>query len=161
MKIESSSSRGNFMVMNGQWKVLELKYPRWFSTKAVTRYRGREIRIEPKGFWGSSFVILKNGREIGDITFNWKGQVNLRIEDTESIEHRFMMKAKGTFKLRFELYDDTDHLVLTMKSQYNWRKWSSNYDIETSELLESMELPELLLYCGYMANAYVSRMGAA
>ncbi len=160
MKIVSSSSRGNFKLVKGNWEILELKYEKWFSSKAATRYRSQEIRIQAKDFWGSKFAILKNRKEIGDISFNWKGQVVVRLTDADGESHQYFMKGKGVWKLRFEVYNEADKLVLTMKSINKWNKLNIDYQIEKTDHEPPFDEHEFLLYCGYAANMYVARMGA-
>ena len=160
MKIESSSGRGNFKVINGNWEILELKYEKWYSSKANARYRSQDIQIKSKDFWGSKFLILKNKQEIGNITFNWKGYAIISLLDEEGSQHQYFMKAKGLLKLRFEVRNEADELVLTMKTVNKWNKLNLDYQIEKTEHEPPFDEHEFLLYCGYTANMYVSRMGA-
>ncbi|PHN08271.1 aminotransferase [Flavilitoribacter nigricans] len=161
MKIQASSVRGNFKVVNGNWEILELKYEKWFSTKASARYRSQDIRIQAKDFWGSKYMILKNKKEIGEISFNWKGHVVIKLTDTDGVDHEYVMKGKGMWKLRFEIFDENEDLVLSMFSINKWNKLNLDYRIEKTEHEPPFDEHEFLLYCGYAANLYVARMGAS
>ena len=70
MKIESSSSKGNFIIKNDSHNILELKYDNWFSSKAKTNYNENEITIKPQNICCSKFDIYKNDKDIGDIISN-------------------------------------------------------------------------------------------
>ena len=67
MKIISTSSRGNFIYERDENKILELVHPKWFSKKAITKYDNTNIKIEPKNYWGQTYLILKEGVEKGSV----------------------------------------------------------------------------------------------
>ena len=67
VKIISTSSRGNFIYERNENKIIELVYPKWFSKKAITKYDNTNIKIEPKNYWGKTYLILKEGLEKGSI----------------------------------------------------------------------------------------------
>jgi hypothetical protein len=161
MKIVSSSGKGNFKLLEADREVYELEYTNWFSGKATVLYQGNSITLKPKNIWTSKVDIFRNDRSIGDLTFTLSGEVIIRIEKSPEKDSNYILKNKGMWKLRFELYDDTDTLLLTMTSINNWTKLSYDYDIA----LEGADLPanpgELLVYCGYAANLYLAHTSAA
>lgn len=129
--------------------------------EASTRYRSQDIQLKAKDFWGNKFLIIKNKQEIGSIAFHWKGYAIIGLTDTEGNFHQYTMKSKGVFKLRFELRNEADELVLTMKTINKWNKLRLDYEIEKTANEPPFDEHEFLMYCGYTANLCVSRMGSA
>ena len=61
----------------------ELKYSDWFSSDAATQFNGQTIEIRPKNIWNSKFDIFKDNQDCGDIIFNWRGHVIIRLTHGE------------------------------------------------------------------------------
>jgi len=140
---------------------LELKYQNWFSSKAYSKFEGNEIEIKPKNIWCSKFDIFKNKHDKGDIIFNWKGNIIIRIINDEDKEYSYLLKSKGFWKQRFELINEKEDLIFILQPSINWRKLSYNYEIESiSNELGGKPLTELLIYCGFGANLYMIMMMA-
>ena len=161
MKIESSSTKGNFIIKNGSLNILELKYENWFSSKARTNYNKDEISIKPQNIWCSKFDIYKNEKDVGDIISNWQGNIIIRNSFKGEIEKSYLLEAKGYFKkLKFELINESKKLILVMEPKM--RAPGFDYKIETSNnTLSEDELIELLIYCGFGANLYLKTMYAS
>ncbi|MCB0629424.1 MAG: hypothetical protein R2824_28055 [Saprospiraceae bacterium] len=160
MKIRSSSARGNFKIMNGNWEVVELQFEKWYSHKAVARYRGQQIEICPKGFWSNRFEIIKNGKQIGFIKFEWKGGMVLQLEDADGQMHRYVMKPKGVLKFRFELTNEAGELLLALRADGKWYNPGMSYAIERTEQELPFDEAEFLLYCGFTARVQMQQMAA-
>ena len=162
MKIVSSSGTGNFIIKKESQAVLELKYQNWFSSKASTSFGGQSIEIRPKNIWCSKFDIFRSNQDKGDIIFNWKGHIIIRIIDDDAKENSYLLKAKGFWKQHFELTNEKGDLVFVLKPSMNWKKLSYNYEVEkiSDEYGEKM-LTELLVYCGFGANLYMTMAAAA
>ena len=160
MKIRSSSARGNFKIMNGNWEVVELQFEKWYSHKAAARYRGQQIEIRPKGFWNRKYEIIKNGKQIGSIKFEWKGGMVLQLEDADGQMHSYLMKPKGILKFRYELIDEAGELLLTLRSDGKWYNLGMSYDIERTGLELPFDEAEFLLYCGFTARVQMQQSAA-
>jgi hypothetical protein len=161
MKIKSSSARGNFKIINGNWELAQLQFEKWYSHKAIATYRAQRIEIRPTGFWGTKYEIIRNGREIGTIAFNWTGTTALRLKDTHGDLHQFTFKPTGTFKLRFEMYNEKDDLVLTMNADSKWYDMGMSFSVEKTEHEPPFDEVEFLIYCGYIARIQLAQMGAS
>ncbi|MDO1514446.1 aminotransferase [Maribacter confluentis] len=160
MKIISSSGKGNFKLVSQNQEICELEYTNWFSGKARTIINGNHIEIKPKNIWTSKVDISKNGHVIGDITFNLKGYMVIRMEHIPGKEINYVLKNKAVFKLRFELFDEFNKHQLTMKSVNSWSKLNYDYNIETGNYVSSINLEEMVVYCGYAANLYLALISA-
>ena len=97
MKIVSTSSRGNFIYERNEKKILELVHPKWFSKKAIVKYDNKKIKIEPKNFWGSKYIILKEEVEKGSIDVDWKNNITITFIDQSGTTQVFKMEKKGFF----------------------------------------------------------------
>ncbi|AYN69574.1 aminotransferase [Euzebyella marina] len=160
MKIISSSSKGNYKVTDAQKEVCEVTYQNWFSSKATTVFKGHTIELSPKNIWTSKVIITKDGAIIGDITFNLKAEIVICIRDKTQKEHFYILRNKGVFHLKFELFNQDDKRLLTMVSSNKWLKTSYDYSIESVRPNFNIELAELLIYCGYSANLYLTMISA-
>ena len=161
MKIESSSSKGNFIIKNDSHNILELKYDNWFSSKAKTNYNENEITIKPQNIWCSKFDIYKNDKDIGDIISNWQGHIIIRISFEGEIEKSYLLKAKGFWKHKFELIDESENLMLVMEPKMSR---TGGYDYKTETVINNLnkdQSVELLTYCGFGANLYMTMMSGA
>ena len=157
MKILSSSGKGNFIIEKESKKILELKYKNWFSSSANTEFEDNKIEIRPKNIWNSKFDIYKNNLDKGDIIFNWKGNIIIRLSDEKNTEKSFLLRARGFWNQQFELTDEQDNLIFVLKPSMNWKKLSYNYDIQNlSNTYEEITLVELAIYCGFGANLYMT-----
>jgi len=161
MKINSTSGKGNFLIEKDNAKILELNYSNWFSSRAKTEYNGNKIEIKPKNIWCSKFDIFKNNQDEGDIIFNWKGNIIIRILNEKNRELSFLLKAKGFWKQYFELTNENGELIFTLKPSINWKKLNYNYEIKNrSNIYENNLETELVIYSGFGANLYMTMMSA-
>lgn len=163
MKILSTSRRGNFILEKDSRDILELVYPKWYSSQAYTDYNGNNILIEPKNIWRRSFLIFKNDMEIGKISFSWRTNIKIRLGSGNSrTDKNYRLKARGFWNKRFELMNEDDIVLLTLHSKMNWKRFKLNYDIEIMNAnLQEEQLIELLIYCGFGANMYRKMQAAA
>ena len=160
MKIVSSSGKGNFKLTEKNVEICEVVYNNWFSEKAKTVLNGNNIEIKPKNIWTSKVDIYKNGKHIGDITFNLRGYMVVRVQNSAGTEFNYVLKNKAKWKLRFEVYDESDNLQFALKSVNNWTKLNYDYDIEMATYNSEFEMEELLVYCGYATNLYLAIISA-
>lgn len=79
---------------------------------------------------------------------------------SELTSQQYEFRSKGVFKRRFELSDEGNNLILILRPKFVWRKFSYDYEVETVQVLEEEGLVELLIYCGYAANVYMTKKAA-
>lgn len=152
MKIISTPGNGNFKIENNEHKLLELNYKNWFSSTASTNFNNKEIEIRPKNFWHSSFDIFHNGKDVGDISFNWMSNAIITIKN-----EKYLLKAIGLWGLKFEFLDENEDRMFLIKPSLKWNKLKYDYEIELiAENYELNQLIELLIYVGFGANLHMT-----
>lgn len=161
MKITSSSGKGNFKLTKNKEEICELVYNNWFSGKAKTVLNGNNIEIKPKNIWTSRVEIYKNKNKIGDITFNLKGHMVIRLTKSDGEEFNYLLKNKAKWKLRFEIFNESNTHQFSLNSVNDWTKLNYDYDIEMVDYNSKFEIEELVVYCGYAANLYLAIISAA
>lgn len=155
MKIISSSSKGNFIYEKNNCKVLELIFSGWFSNKANTNYKNKEIKIEPNNFWKNKFKISEDENEKGAINFSFKNNITIQFIDESSKNQIFEMKCKGFWKSRYEIQDQNQNLMITIHPKMNWKKLKQNYEIvDHSNSIAKSYFDELIIYCGFSIVIY-------
>lgn len=160
MKIISSSGKGNFKLTKNDKEICELVYNNWFSGKAKTVINGNNIEIKPKNIWTSKVDIYKNETNIGDITFNLKGQIVIRLENSNGAECNYVLKNMAKWKLKFEVLNESEKLQFSLNSVNNWSKLNYDYDVEMADFDEEIDIEELSVYCGYATNLYLAMISA-
>ena len=161
MKIVSSAGKGNFKLIENNQEICELVYNNWFSEKAKTSLNGNNIEIKPKNIWTSRVDIFKNENKIGDITFNLKGHMVIRLTKSNGEEFNYLLKNKAQWRLRFDVFNESDVHQFSLNSTNTWTKLNYDYDIEMTEYDSKFEIEELIVYCGYAANLYLAIIGSA
>lgn len=161
MRIVSSSGKGNFKLTENNKEICELAYKNWFSENAKTIINGNDIEIKPKNIWTSKVDIYKNEDIIGDITFNLKGHMVIRLEKENGREFNYLLKNKAKWKLRFEVLNESKILQFSLNSVNNWTKLNYDYDVEMANYNSEFAIEELLIYCGYAAYLYLAIIGAS
>lgn len=160
MKIISTAVSGGFKLVNDKEEICELVYNNWFSGKAKTVINRNSIEIKPKNIWTSRVDIFKNERKIGDITFNLKGHMVIRLMKPNGEECNFLLKNKAKWKLRFEVFNESNSHQFSLNSVNKWTKLNYDYDIEMAEYNSEFAIEELIVYCVYAANLYLAIISA-
>ena len=158
MRIESIDSKGSFVIKDDSTDFLKVFYKKWFSSQAETDLNGNELIIKPKDIWQSKFDILKDGMDKGDIVFTWKGDIVISLEDKIGNNSEWIVKTKGFWDYRFEVFNSNEKLTLILKPNFNWKNFKYNYEIKTlDESIPENEILELILFSTFGANLYKSK----
>lgn len=160
MRIESTSKKGNFKLFKANKVICEVGYKNWFSGEAKSEWKNAIIEIKPKNIWTSKVDIYKNDSSIGDITFNLKGQMIIRLENPRGEELNYVLKNKGKLKPKFELFNEEEVLQFALNSRNNWNKLNYDYEIQIADFDNKFDLEELLICCGYATNLYLAIISA-
>ncbi|KAA0993639.1 aminotransferase [Dyadobacter aurulentus] len=158
MEIWSTSARGNFEIKSDSGeRLLELTYSNWFASKAETLFESDKIEIELRNIWHSKFHIVKNGLDNGYIELNWNGDVRIILKSENGVGKQYALKAVGFWEMGFELFDQYETKILSLKQNFNWKRISYNYGIEIADNQEvNHEMVELILYSGFAANLFMA-----
>ena len=161
MKIISTSSRGNFIYERDEKKILELVHPKWFSKKAIAKYNNKNIKIEPKNYWGSKNLIVKEGIEKGSIDVDWKNNITITFIDQNEVAQIFKLTNKGFWKQRFEFSNLKGEIVIVLTPLNTWKKWTNDLAIESSLNYSNQKyFDELVIYCGFVVRLIQQYAGA-
>ena len=162
MKVISTSSLGNFIYEKNEKKILELVHPKWFSKKAIFKYDNTDIKIEPKNYWGTRYIILKEGSEKGNIVIDWKNNITITFIDKNKITQIFKMTKKGFWKQRFEFSDSEGKIVIVLVPLMTWKSWTNDLAIESSPIYADKEyFDELVIYCGFTVRLIQQRAASS
>ncbi|WP_341225488.1 hypothetical protein [uncultured Arcticibacterium sp.] len=159
MRIESTSGKGSFKLLDGNKVISDVVYENWYSSKASSRLKGNLIEIKPANFWRTKILIFRNKREVGSMEFNWRGRMQIKIRDSEKRQREFSVKYNGVFKGKFDVYDEKQEVVLRLIPAFNWKRFSYNYDIETIKQINDME--ELCILSGFASGYLLAMLSAA
>ncbi|MDO4789769.1 MAG: hypothetical protein Q3998_02260 [Porphyromonas sp.] len=154
--IKSVAAKGDFVLEIGNKEVLHVFYKSIFSNIANLNLNGENIEIRPRNVWCKKIDILKDGVNKGEIRFNWKGYIILRLATEESYE-TYVIKSKGLFRSDFEVRDSRNNPLFLMKPKVKWKKANFEYDILFNNDAEAKNpLIELLVYATYGVNLQLS-----
>ena len=151
MKIYSTSDNGNFKIQSDNKDLLELEYKNSFSSIASTNLDNTEIEIRPKNIWNSSFDIFHDGKDAGNIIFNWRGDAVITINN-----EKYLFKAIE-WNSKFELLNEKEEKIVLIIPNYKWEKKKYDYELEVvTENFDFSRLVELLIYVGFSANLHMT-----
>jgi hypothetical protein len=157
--IHAVSGRRNFEVQDAEGRSwASLRYTGWLWTQAEGQADGHALEIVPKSIWQTRFDILLDGADVGDIIFNWKTQMIIRLNDFQGMERHYLLRRKGFFNQRFVLEDDIKNPILYLKPKLRWKILHYDYPVfmqETQYLQSNTQI--MLAVCGFAMNLYMKR----
>lgn len=160
-QLSSTSGQGSFDLLDAEQTLLKhFQYESWFSSTGSAVFGEKQILIKPRNIWQSAFDVLINEVDKGDITFNWQGNILIRLEQA-GLTTQYRLKTKGFWKFKFLLEDEQQTPVLQLEPTFEWNKMGYSYRVELAETttpVADSDLIMLLLVCGYGANLYMSMM---
>ena len=121
MEIKVINQR-KFQFLENHKIILELYYPRWWSNNAEIRYLGKQFKIKAKGFWQNTFIILKNGLEIGSIKLNWKQDSVISLKAKSKTEKNYHLYQESFWHTKF-VVKANESSVLRIHAKRNWKKF--------------------------------------
>lgn len=146
-KIESVSSKGDYKIESQGLKI-NVEYENWFSSKAMTKLNEENYEIKSNSIWHNNFTISQSGKEIGKISFNWKGNAILSLSEQE-----FILKFKGLLNRRFELENKESDLLMVIVPGIKWTKLKYDYEIEIDDKKIEADILQVLLFAvSYATN---------
>ncbi len=134
------------------------QYESLFSNNGKAELPARRLAIKPKNIWASKFDIFMNGVDKGDVVFNWKGQIIIRI-DYDGREKIFLLKGRGLMNHHFILEDEMGIVTMAFMPRFNWSSFRYEYQVEVEPNQESPL--ELLISCQFAINLYMTMSTAA
>ncbi|MBD8081451.1 hypothetical protein [Chryseobacterium caseinilyticum] len=148
----------DFKVTKDGKPIGQLNYKSWFKFSAEIEIANSKYQVEPKGFWGTTVEVLDGKKVILQFTMNWDGNIVMKIY-LNDIEKNYTFSHKGFFRESFVLTDEKGSELLMMKPHVQWRSLNYEYQIYTSEILETFEEKNILLLISlHCANYYMAMM---
>ena len=119
------------------------------------------IKIEPKNYWGKTYLILKEGAEKGSIDVDWKNNITITFIDQNEITQIFKMTKKGFWKQQFEFSNLKGEIVIVLIPLSTWKKWTNDLAIASpSQCADQKYFDELVIYCGFVVRLIEQYAGA-
>lgn len=158
------SKRALILTKNGE-NLMELKYHKWSFTKGDFYIGDDYISLKPQNIWMRKLDILKNNVDVGDIIFNWKGQIIVQMEDLHYKRQEFLMKPKGFLSRHYEVFNSNEKLVFRIIPKFSWKGFIYYYNIEIDHFSYSKEelifFEELFMYLTFGLKLQMSQAAGA
>lgn len=154
-----AKDRKTFQLTDSNRLLGELIYEHLFDLKAVIKFSDKKVyNIAPKGFFGTSIVITRDGNKVASLAMSWNGRIIITFQNGKE----YALKLNGLFHNKFILENSEQESVLQLEPQFNWRKFHYNFDIgyEVTNDNEPNDIL-LLLLTVYSANFFISVMSGA
>ncbi len=104
------------------------------------------------------YKIMKSGEEIGELEFDRKGKIRLRLNRIDRGADKFEIKPRGLTSFWF-LVEQDDNPVLELKPTEKFRRNAHHFRVNPrSRRLPERVLDELSIYIVFAANIYNAKM---
>lgn len=153
MKIHCANMK-TFELVDGSETLGHIHYDSLFSYKAEARAGNDHYTITPKGIFNTTVSVAQHSAEVATMQMSWKGQIILSFKDGKE----YLLKPAGTFLSKYVLEDAGKQAILLLDPDFNWSKFSYNYNISYDTTPHDILL---VLLATYAANYYISAMAGA
>jgi hypothetical protein len=159
-KVEPINNKEYHLIQSNLFKG-SLVYQNWFSiskAKIAIKSLG-DFHVAKKSTWKSDFYIMQNNLAVLEFTFNWKGTVQITSHFEKEIK-KYVLKRKGFWNTDYFLINENNTEICTIKSEFNWRKFKTSYEInvlESNDSIQDQVLYLSLIHCTIL----ISTMAAA
>ncbi|TCC92323.1 hypothetical protein EZ428_11395 [Pedobacter frigiditerrae] len=150
MKIQCTDKK-TFELIDGSEKLGHITYDGLFSYSANAVIGKDNYKITPKGIFSSTISVTKDEIEVANLQMNWKGHIIISFPDGKN----FILKTTGTFQDKYVLEDENHQKLMLLNPDFNWSKFSYNYDISYDNKQKDILL---ILLTTYAANYYIAAM---
>ncbi len=130
----------------------------WTGCKGIVELTDTEYEIAHANFWGTRYEILKDGRNIGEMTTNWKGEILINLTDRDHQPVQFKMKYRGFFNFRFEVWVNQQFHLLTLHPESNWFKTHYRVEVHNSNY-SPFPIKELMAIIAYGTKIFSRNNG--
>ena len=150
MKIQCTDTK-TFELIDGSEKLGQINYDSLFSYKAHIVVGNDEYKINPIGIFSTTIAVTKNDLEVANMQMNWKENITISLKNGQE----YILKATGTFGNKYVNEDKDQQKILLLDPDFNWSKFSYNYNISFDNKPQDILL---VLLTTYSANYYLSAM---
>ena len=161
----TTSSKKLDIIDEQQNVVCQLQYESLTNYNANFTLNNNQYHIKAANVWQSKYNVLKNDKDIGDIDFNWKGEIILRLINEDGMTKHFILKVTNVWSSKFELRDFLTEQLWSIHPELKWTSMSYHYTIKSEEGLHREEnkvnLTELLAMTMYGVQLMLAAAAAA
>lgn len=155
-KVEPINSKEYHLIQSNLLKG-SLVYQNWFciSKAKISIKNLGDFLVAKKSTWKSDFYIIQNDLVVLEYTFNWKGTFQITSHFEKDIK-KYNLKRKGFWKTDYLLIDENNTEICAIKSEFNWRKFKTSYEINVLDNNDSMQNQVLylsLIHCIILIRA--------
>ena len=157
--IISKGGIGEFKVLTSSNNYITVfSYKNWFSSSGSANTDLGLVEIKAMDGWESSFHVFCDGNDIGEIHFNWKGNIIITLEDKAG-DKKTMQLKNVSLKSDWVLEDENGDVILKLHSDTHWTKVDYRYDVQLFREID-IPTPLHLIACGYGTNLNMSMIAA-
>jgi hypothetical protein len=128
-----------------------LDYTGWFSIKSDIVIGSDTWHIAPSNIWNTKIQVTKNEATIAELKYNWVGHMVIKLEDGQT----YLFKP-AFWHNKYSLLTEHEKEIIVLKPDFQWSKFSYNYEIETDDNYDegkSALLVLILIYCCNQVHA--------
>jgi len=104
------------------------------------------------------YHVLKSGQQIGELEFDRKGKIKLKLNRIDRGSDKFEIKPRGLTSFWF-LVEQDDKPVLELKPTEKYRRNAYHYRVNTrTRRMPERVMDELSIYVTFAANVYNAKM---
>jgi hypothetical protein len=148
------TNRKTFELSDNSEKLGQLHYDGFFTFRCQASVGNENYDIKPTGVFGTSMSVTRDGKEVANLKMNWKGNIIISLQNGEEL----VLKATGIFMNNYVLEDKDQQKILLLKPDFDWTKFSYQYDISYDQRPKDLLL---VLLAVYSANYFIAAMSAA
>jgi hypothetical protein len=157
--IISKGGIGEFKILTSTNDYIAVfSYKNWFSSSGSANTTVGLVEIKAMDGFESSFHIFNEAKDIGEIHFNWKGNIIITLEDSAG-KNQTMVLRSVSLKSDWVLEDENENVILKLHSDTHWTKVDYRYDVQLFRD-NGIAIPLLLIACGYGTNLNMSMIAA-
>ncbi len=164
-KVVTKSKFFKIVSLETKADICNVEYESVWNSNASFSLQNHEYTIKSGNAWQTKFDIFKNDLDIGDIDYNWKSEIIIRLKNSDLMTKHFILKCSNSFTMVFTLKDFLTNKLWSLKPQWDWKSFKYSIYITREEGFEEEENnvneAELLVAATYAAILYLKMAGAA
>lgn len=154
----TSQDKKSFQLTEHTQLLGELIYEHMFYVNAQIRLSDSEIyQIAIVGVFGTSIIVIHEGKEVARLVLTWKGQIVITWENGEE----FILKMTGLFNSKYILENSNQEKLLVLEPNFSWLQSHFQYQISYDSSNREKSDILLVLISLYAANYFVATLSGA
>jgi len=109
-----------------------LRFDNWFSNQATLKITDDgDFRFIPVNFFRTHYQVIQNESVRFNLYRSWRGTTRIESHFSSNNE-QFIMQRRGFFSAVYVLVDKDKRELITLKPEFDWRRFKRNFNIEIS-----------------------------